>query len=255
MFSLYSCMNNFLKLFFLLFSCGLSLASLAQTDELKEYKITGRTLSSENNEVVQLASIINLSNGKRAISNRQGYFKITFLPDDTIFISAIGYRSITVICRNINLQQLTDTITVVMKAIDITLKEVTIVSSNPKRDSIARAAAEFLKNDPLMNNYDRILNRQRGGLMSPLTAMYQQFSKEGRDAVQFEEFLAYAERQKQADRRYNRDFVKRVTKLDDKYLDEFMLFCRLDKEFIIASSEYELIQSTQKCAKEFKVKR
>lgn len=255
MFSLYSCMNNFLKLFFTICACGLSLATMAQTDDAKEFKITGRTLSSERNEVVQLASVINLSNGKRAISNRQGYFKITFLPDDTIFISAIGYRSMTVICRNINLQKLTDTITVVMKAVDVTLREVTVVSSNPKRDSIARAAAEFLKTDPLMNNYDRILNRQRGGLMSPLTAMYQQFSKEGRDAVQFEEFLAYAERQKQADRRYNRNFVKRVTKLDDKYLDEFMLFCKLDKEFIIATSDYDLVQATQKCAKEFKAKR
>lgn len=255
MFSLYSCMNNFWKALFTVTLSLLWLASGAQTDEPKEYKITGRTISSEGNEVVQLASIINLSSSKRAISNRQGYFKMLFLPDDTIFISAIGYQSMTVICRNIDLQKLTDTITVVMKAINVTLKEVNIVSSNPKRDSIARAAAEFLKNDPLMNNYDRILNRQRGGLMSPLTAMYQQFSKEGRDAVRFEEFLAYAERQKQADRRYNRDFVKRVTKLDDKYLDEFMLFCRLDKEFIIGSSEYELIQTTQKCEREFKVKR
>jgi hypothetical protein len=228
---------------------------MAQSNHPVEYRITGRTVSNTGNEVVQLASVINLNSGKRAISNRQGYFKLQFLPGDTIFISAIGYQSMTILSAHIDLGRITDTISIVMPAIDVKLKEVVVVSRNPKRDSIARAAAEFLKNDPLMNNYDRILNRDRGSLMSPLTAMYQQFSKEGKDAVKFEEFLAYAEKQKQADRRYNREFVKRTTGLDEKYLDEFILFCRLRPDFIIVSSDYDLVQATQKCAKEFKLQR
>lgn len=255
MFSLYYGMIKFLNVFFFLFFNCLCLLACAQKNENPEYKLTGHTVNAAGKETVQLASIINLSSNKRAISNRQGYFKMMFLPSDTLFISAIGYESITVICSYINLQKLTDTIEVIMKPVDFRLKEVTVISTNPRRDSIARAAAEFLKTDPLMNNYDRVLNRNRGGLMSPLTAMYQQFSKEGKDAVRFEEFMAYMEKQKQADRRYNRQFVQRATGLDDKYLDEFMLFCRLDKDFIIAAPEYDLIQAVQKCAGEFKATR
>jgi hypothetical protein len=241
------------KLLFLLFLSCLHLGVFAQ--QQLENKLSGRTVSASDKEIVQLASVINLSSSKRAISNRQGYFKMSFLPGDTLFITAIGYESVTIICNQQHLQQLNDTLEVLMKPVNFRLREVVVVSSNPKRDSIARAAAAFLKNDPLMNNYDRVLNRERGSLMSPLTAMYQQFSKEGKDAVKFEEFMAYMEKQKQADRRYNREFVKRVTNLDDKYLDEFMLFCKLNRDFIIAAPEYDLVLATQKCAKEFKASR
>lgn len=246
-------MSGIPKLLFLLFISCLHLRVSAQHQP--ENRLNGHTVSAVDKEIVQLASVINLSSNKRAISNRQGYFKMPFLPGDTLFISAIGYESITIICSSEYLLRLNDTIEIRMKPVDFRLREVVIVSSNPRRDSIARAAAEFLKNDPLMNNYDRVLNRERGSLMSPLTAMYQQFSKEGKDAVKFEEFMAYMEKQKQADRRYNREFVKKVTNLEEKYLDEFMLFCKLNRDFIIAAPEYDLVQATQKCAKEFKSSR
>ena len=106
-----------------------------------------------------------------------------------------------------------------------------------------------------MNNYDRILNRDKGGLMNPLTAMYQQFSKEGKDAVRFEEFMAYMEKQKQADRRYNRNLVKRVSNLSDIQLDEFIGFCKLDKDYVIYASDYELISAIKECLIHFEARR
>jgi hypothetical protein len=87
--------------------------------------------------------------------------------------------------------------------------------------------------------------------MNPLTAMYQQFSKEGKDAVRFEEFMAYMEKQKQVDRRYNRNLVKRVTNLPDMQLDEFIGFCKLDKDLIIYASDYELISLIKDCLYNF----
>lgn len=245
-------MNNFVLSIFLLCYTVVGVVSSSYAQSVSEQTLIGHTSSLHNNEVVQLASVINLSSSKRAISNRQGFFKIPILHNDTLFISAIGYQSITIICSNLSPG---DTIKIKMKPTHVALKEVVIISSNPKRDSIARAAAEFLKTDPLMNNHDRILNRPRGSLTSPLTALYERFSKEGQDNVRFEEFLAYAERQKQVDRRFNKAFVKRATGLDEKYLDEFMLFCKPDKEFVIRASEYELIQATRKCADEFKMQR
>ncbi len=216
-----------------------------------QHLLVGRTLSTNQGEVVQLASIINTQTGIRKISNRSGYFSISVRETDTLVISAIGYDSVKIAAAMLDFSKPTDSILVWMKSKVARLKEVKIVASNPKRDSLARAAAEFLKTDPLMNNYDRILNRNKGGLMSPLTAIYQQFSKEGQDMAHFEEFLAYMEKQKLVDRRYNRDVVKRVTKLHELQLDEFMLFCKLNKDFVLEASEYDLIKAIQDCERNF----
>lgn len=221
----------------------------------QQLTLYGRTISAQQAEIVQLASITNINSGKKYISNRQGYFKLFYTTNDTILITAVGYDSVYIQTSTLDPNMYNDTMLVILKSKVVRLKELRVVSSNPVRDSIARAAAEFLKNDPLMNNYDRVLNRQKGGLMSPLTAMYQQFSKEGRDAARFEEFMAYMEKQKQADRKYNRNVVKRVTDLPDVQLDEFMLYCRLDKDFVINASEYELVSAIRKCLPNFRTGR
>ena len=216
-----------------------------------QHLLVGRTMSTSEGDVVQLASIINTQTGIRKISNRSGYFSISVRETDTLVITAIGYDSVKIIATTLDFSKSIDSIMVWMKPKTARLKEVKVVASNPKRDSLARAAAEFLKTDPLMNNYDRILNRNKGGLMSPLTAIYQQFSKEGQDMAHFEEFLAYMEKQKLVDRRYNRDVVKRVTKIHELQLDEFMLFCKLNKDFVIEASEYDLIKAIQDCERNF----
>lgn len=212
----------------------------------------GRTITSSTAEIVQLASIQNLTNGKRAISNRQGYFKIQASLTDTILFTSVGYDSLkfqlSFVCDAIS----DDTIVIFMKSKVVKLKEVRIVTSNPKRDSLARAAAEFLKNDPLMNNNDRILKRDKGGLMNPITAMYEQFSKAGRDMAKFEEFVAYMEVQKMVDKRYNRNVVLRVTTISELRVDEFMRFCKLDKQFILESDDYHLIKAIKDCEANFR---
>ncbi len=213
--------------------------------------LTGRTLSVGDAEIVQLVSILNVNTGKKYISNRQGYFKLFYQPNDTILFTAIGYDNLRLVTLSADKSMADDTILILLKSKVVKLKEFRVVSSNPKRDSIARAAAEFLKTDPLMNNYDRVLNRERGSIMSPLTALYQQFSREGKNAVRFEEFMAYMEKQKRVDRKYNRNIVKRATNLPDIQLEEFMGFCKLDKDFVLDASEYDLIKAIQNCLPSF----
>lgn len=234
----------------LLFAC-LGLVNKIHAQQV----LRGRTLSSDSANVVQLVSITNKTTGERVISNRAGYFRITVHVQDTIHFSAIGYEGKTIWASNLISENEDDTAVVLLVPTAYQLQGVRIVASNPKRDSIARAAAEYLRTNPLMNNYDRILDRPKGGLMSPLTAMYEQFSKAGRDNAKFEEFLSYMERQKMVDRRYNRDFIKRATGLQEKYIDDFFGYCKLDKQFIITASDYDLIVATRNCAAEFKARR
>lgn len=206
-------------------------------------------------EPVPLANILIRNTGTRAISNRSGLFRISILPNDSIFITAIGYEQKLFLGREIIPTNITDTIRIYLRPTVYKLKDVNVVYSNHKRDSIARLAAEYLKNNPLLNNYDRVINRPRGSMMSPLTAMYEEWSKAGIEMQKFEDFLQYAETQKAIDRRYNRKVIKQVTDIDESNMDEFILFCKLDRTFILTAPEYDLFLAIRKCADEFNGKK
>jgi hypothetical protein len=215
--------------------------------------VRGYLISKDLQQPVPLVSILNKSSNTRYVSNRKGLYSIYVSQNDTVIFTGIGYKTMEMRGYELMPANLTDTINLLIEPFVYKLKDVTVVYSNAKRDSIARLAAEFLKTDPLMNNYDRILKRDRGGMMSPLTAMYEAFSKEGQDMVRFEEFLQYSERLKQVDKRYNKKVIKRVTGLPDSQLDAFILYCKLDHDFILQAQEYDLLLAIKKCADNFAV--
>jgi hypothetical protein len=77
-------------------------------------------------------------------------------------------------------------------------------------------------------------------LGSPITALYNLLSKEGKSMRR----VAAA---KERDRvflltyqKFNRDIVAQITGLTGTLLDQFMLFCRPDDEFLLIANEYEI---------------
>lgn len=228
------------------------LVLLIKPVDAQQFQVIGMMLGVDSSKVVPLVNITNTSTGKRVIGSRQGLFRIVVSETDSLSFTAIGYDSLKFTAHDIMPDNPGDTIKLFMRPKAYLLRDVTIVYSNRKRDSIARAAAEFLANDPLLNNYDRVLNRNKGGLSSPLTAMWNEYSKAGQDMKKFEEFMRHAEMLQQVNTRYNKRTIKRATGLPDAYLDEFILFCKLEHAMVLNSSDYELILSIRECAKRFR---
>jgi hypothetical protein len=227
--------------------------SIFHTSAQNRIPVKGFVMSIDSSQVVPLANILNKTNGQRYIGSRIGLFKAQFLPGDSIQITAIGYAPLLFVAKDIIPENLEDTIQIFMRPTAYQLKDVTFVYSNRRQDSIARLAAEYLKSDPLLNNYDRVMNRNEGSLMSPLTALYMEYSKEGQDMKRFEEFVRHAEMLKQVDKRYNKKTIKRATGLDDEYLDAYIMYCKMDRSFILSASDYELILAIRQCADRFRV--
>jgi hypothetical protein len=225
---------------------------LFRTAQAQQFQIVGLVLGVNTSNVVPLVNIMNTSTGKRTIGSRQGIFKLMVSESDSLVFTAIGYDSLLFTAHDIMPDKPEDTIQVYMRPKAYLLRDVTIVFGNSRRDSIARAAAEYLATDPLLNNYDRVLNRNKGGVMSPLTAMWNEYSKAGQDMKRFEEFMNHAELLKQVNTRYNKRTIKRATGLSDEYLDDFIMFCKLDPSVVLNSSDYELILAIRECAKRFR---
>ncbi len=252
-----------MKKIFLLFIL-ISLGLLAVCQNEKTYIITGFTLNIENLTPVQLANIATTSSNKKFISNRNGSFKIDVRKDDSIKISAIGFSTVILSANKFIDKNLNDSLIILLTPQTYQLKDV-VVKSNLIRDSIARLVALILMHDTLLNNYDRIYNRPKGEItfnknytqpgiiyIGPITDLYNKFSKEGKDDISFEEFVKYALQQKKVDDRYNKKLVKKITHIDDNQLEELMMYCKLEREFIINASDYDLIDTIKKCGENFK---
>jgi hypothetical protein len=212
----------------------------------------GFVISDENAVPVQLASVLVIPKGTKTLSNRKGYFKIEVQQSDTIRISAVGFETLFLPVGE-GWISTSDTLTIMLSSNTYKLNTITIVASNARRDSIARVAAEILKNDPLLNNYDRVLNRPRGGgLSGVITEMYYEFSKAGQDMVKFEQFVKYYREQQVIDTKYNKEVVKRITRLDEFFLDEFIIFCRPDRQFLLTAPEYDIYKHILDCNERFR---
>ena len=217
--------------------------------------LTGYFLDETSFEPIPLANIRVQPSGTKYISNRKGLFRIRISRNDSVYISAIGFKTKNFDANDIIPQIIDDTIRIYLRPLVYKLKEVNVVYSNRKRDSIARLVAEILKTDPLLNNYDRVINRPKGGVMSPLTAMYESWSKEGQDMRKFEDFLHYAEQQKAIDKRYNKKIVHQITDIDDEDLDDFIMYAKIDRMFILTAQEYDLVEEIKKWGDKFKAKK
>jgi hypothetical protein len=224
--------------------------------------VIGLIISDENAQPVPLAGIRNVITLKKYLSNRQGIFRIPVSTSDSFVFTSIGFDPF-ILSGNDLLSTDADTVLLLMHAGSYRLKDVTIVYSNRKRDSIARVVAQVLKTDSLMNNNRRILNRPRGregsdagmGYTGFITELYYQFSKEGKDMVRFEEFVKYYREVQQADVRYNKTIIQHITGLPENKLDDFILFCKLPRPFIIESDDYTLIKAIKDCESRFRVEK
>lgn len=241
----------------------LSILSKAQSGD--QVFLKGYTLNSEHLEIIQLASISTIPNSTKSISNRNGFFRITVHPNDTLKITAIGYQTAVIPVQQIMSTNSTDTIIVLMTAIAYQLNDLDILPSNHHRDSIARIVAKLLVHDSLLNNYDRIYKRPKGKIyvnpnplypgiiyQGPITDLYNKFSKEGKDNISFEAFVKYSLRQMKYDERYNSEIVKRITQVNDFDVDELMQTCKLSREFVLIATDYELFEAIKKCGDIFK---
>lgn len=242
----------------ILFFCFVLLQSL----QAQQRVVTGLIISDENAQPVQLAGIRNLRTLKKSLSNRQGIFHIHVSPADSFVFTSIGFDPLTLSGKEL-LDADADTVLLLMHAGTYRLKDATIVYSNRKRDSIARVVAQVMKTDSLMNNNRRILNRPRGregsdvgmGYTGFITELYYQFSKEGKDMVRFEEFVKYYREVQQADIRYNKTTIQQITGLPENVLDDFILFCKIPRSFILESDDYTFIKAVKDCESRFRVEK
>ena len=226
-------------------------------------------ITNSEGKYIENIHVVNISGNTGATSSREGQFRISASPGDTVRFSGIGYSLYT---YHVPVERLSPVIPlhIVMKSDTIMITGINIYPW--PSDVAAFKEAILAMDDQTPKMPDLKLNDPRykaaGSLPGsppsyipgmanpgltytipgPISALYDAFSKEAKSRRKYEELVKYDQKKVVAARRYNAEVVKLITHFtSDKEIQDFMLYCNLSVDFIISSSEYDLYKAVHEC--------
>jgi hypothetical protein len=213
------------------------------------YHLFARITGSSDHTPVQFAHIINRNTGHGNISDTLGFFNIRVHLADIIHISAIGYYghsfritdSLLVTSRIPNIELTSrsypiDQVNVYLlgsyeqfkyKVLGLKLPEPKIKINPAFLKDIEMAADTLDSIEPI-------------SLGSPITAIYNLLSKEGKSMRRLAELQKQEALERKLYPKYNRNLVGHISGLEGIELNEFMIFCNFDPGFLLEATDYQI---------------
>jgi hypothetical protein len=235
---------------------GLWLPLTAQTQD-RPAPLRGFVIDDRDSTAIPNVHIINLNRVKGTTSGNDGSFGILVNPGDSILFQAVGFVSDTL--------KITPEILVSRDRIIITLMDKTYqlptVDVYPWAtfSDFKYAFLNFEDPDPPLNlNLPPVEFQAEPGegvgivIPGPITALYDHFSRRGREMAKYREVSEEAEMARRASRVVNPDIVKRLTGIESKqeyYI--FLDFCNISNEYITSTQEYIVYQRILQCYKQY----
>ena len=212
----------------------------------------------EAEEPLPFVTVTNLATQQGVVSNEEGFFYITFPAQDTLQLSAVNYEAYqlyfgdTAQATNYDLQ-------IRLSERTYQLENVTVFAFKDEA-SFKRAvlALDDIPEEPekivVPGSFQGTPVKKKASVASPLSFLYDRFSKRAKYERQVQQARQDAAYQKTLAKKYNRDMVGKITGLEDERLDEFMLYCQIKDEFIERSNEYDIILAINRCYRDFEGK-
>ncbi|MDB5032305.1 hypothetical protein [Mucilaginibacter sp.] len=216
----------------LLFFFIVSAHALAQ-----ETSVAGIVFDTESKDRLSRVNILNLNTHISVYDNLNGVFTIDAKPGDQLVFSQKEHFADTIKVQSYI------PLAIYLKRMAIQLKEVTIFDTlmDPQKRLLA-TKRDFSKAYGPLANRD-LLNFGPSGAGLGIDALYNIFSRSGRNAAHLRETIEEDYKQDIIDYRFNKTLVGRVTGLKDKRLADFMLKYRPGYYLVANSTEYDFILS------------
>lgn len=203
----------------------------------QEKTIQGIVFDNKSKERLSRVFILNTRTGLGNYNNLKGEFTIDAQVNDVLITSKTGYKNDTLTVSNENLS------IIYLQRTSIVLNEVSIRDSvlTPEK-KLEATKEEFSKIYGSLANRDLLSmgNGQSGAGLS-IDALYNIFSKQGKNARKLEKIINRDYRENIIDYKFNRGVVGKATGLKDPQLTDFMQKYRPGYYFIISASEYDLV--------------
>ncbi len=236
-------MKSFQKYLYLLLS--LSFLGTVNLSAQRNFQIQGTIFEDDSTTFIPFAYVINLRTGNGCMSDYNGRFTISGANEDTIVISYIGYlkkKMLIGLIANSN-DSVKGPVKVILPKNMITLNTFT---------------ATAFKIKPYEREYmERIIHRPRAlgvnALASPITALYEQYSRKGRESRKLAAIFEQIFIEEQIARKFNPEILRQLTGDDTIDFERFRKYCyTISNDFILTHDGYELYEPIMQCYRRWK---
>lgn len=193
--------------------------------------------------------IVNLKTGRGEFGKSDGTFEIKIKPKEDIRISCLGFKTITVSFRD-SVYKPVYYVQIEMRQLTIQFDKPVIVRPQPTYRDLEEAREKIG-----INEYEPIIASPVDAFQSPITALYQMFSRKEQEKKEYVELL----NQKQLESalkditRYHID--SGLFELEEEELVLFIATCPLEEDFVKHASLYDVSAALQGCYDRYKSKR
>jgi hypothetical protein len=257
-------MQKFL-LFFLFF--GITFISYSQEDETKAgeedidsvsqkivTKLKGRVISVTTKKPLQSAHILNLNSVRGTITNSEGQFEISATPNDTIFISYIGYQSIKLkITRDllkgneleIAIHEKIVKINEVMVKSHRLIGVLVVDAKNVPKDRYSRIYIDGLPQTYESGSMN--FNSAMSAIFNPVDFWYNKLGKRSKEMKRLRKLKEGDQVRSMMDQKYSREVILDYLDMSRKELNDLLTECNYSQRFIEKASDLQIIEAFLEC--------
>ncbi|MDR2009039.1 MAG: carboxypeptidase-like regulatory domain-containing protein [Bacteroidales bacterium] len=201
------------------------------------------------------------------ITDTSGYFLLNATIKDTLTISSLGYNNKYVVLNDTardNSEPLIiflDTRIYELKSVDVIAlrryKQFEYEFTNMKlpEDDYTYAARNFPFKPKDIDYYSRHDLSVAGFVFHPISALYEAFSKEGRERQKLEEIKKQDIREQLLHEKINMNLVMKITNMNHEDANVFLKWCNFSPEFLFNLTEYEFAQILTQKYEEYTLRR
>lgn len=243
--------KSLIFLIYLLLVCCHVNTAFSQISHPATKKITGKLIDNETGKGISFVHVLNESLRISVISDTSGRYAIRGKAGDTLVFSVLGYLGKYIVLNEKDTGG--DLVTkLAPRTYDIAevkvfgyttysqfkqgLRDLQLpeTQTDRLRESLNRIALEIGKEARYQLAMEKAA--QGGNLLSvPI------LSPEEIQRLKLKKIIKEEKIQAEIDKKYNRQIVADVTGLKDKELDDFMLFCKLDRQFLLEANQYDIL--------------
>lgn len=204
----------------------------------EKIKVTGSVYDPENAGSIPNLMVVNKRTQQGFFGYNSGNFELEALKNDTLIIAATGFATMQISFRD-SLPADVYTLKIALKRIQVTMKPVEIFS-NRDLDQIQRDIEKlgYEKSDYVLEGVS--------AFESPITALYQAFSRRERNKREVAEMRNNDNRRALLKELFRKYVDSDIIQLDNHQFDEFIDFCGVSDEFLKNSSQYDFIMYIKK---------
>lgn len=207
-------------------------AAFAQYNAYKPVRILGKVIDAGNPSLdFYNLLVVNKTTAEGVFGTQNGEFIIYARTSDTILVNSVGYATIK-FCLRDSTPQPEYNVTLYLEKISVELRSVTILSPrdlNQIQKDIEKLGVK--KDEAILEGVDAI--------SSPITALYQMFSRRERSKQLVAELENDARMRDLLKELLTKYVEADIISLHDEAFDDFIDFCAVSDEMIKRSSQYD----------------